>query len=89
MTPDELKAELGELNPHAVLWTGFDEALLGIGQQFNKFVAVYSYTGMIRCLLQSNDEVEYTDAVEHIHVNALGQYTGEFDPIVLFDEHMR
>ena len=74
---------LAEANPDAVIWPDFDDAYLGIGQQFNKQVAVYSYTRMIDSLVARGATRE--EATEHIDFNTLGQYTGPYDPIVLFD----
>ena len=76
--------QLGELNPEAVVWPNFEPALMGIGQQFNKYVAVYSYQGLLDCLI-TRDGCSFEEASEHLSFNTLGQYTGPYDPVVLYD----
>ena len=82
---EDLLETLGELNPEAVFWPNYEPALIGIGQQFNTYVAVYSYRAMLDVLVE-RDGCTFEEATEHISYNTLGQYTGPYDPVVLYDK---
>lgn len=77
MTKEQLNEtidpELGVL-----LADGFEDAFIGIGQQFNKHIAVYDYEKCIGILEQdmSRDEAE-----EYFSFNVVGAYVGEQTPI--------
>lgn len=76
-----IKEQLAELNPDAVLWDGFDEALVGIASQFNTYLALYDYERMLAGLeVQGLDTFE---AAEHLDYNVLGGYLGANTPLVL------
>lgn len=61
--------------------TGFDAALLGIGVQFNKELAIYDYSKCIEILIQ--DGMTSEEADEWMSYNVLGSYVGEHTPIFL------
>jgi hypothetical protein len=81
MDPHEIREQLSELNPEALFADGFDEALVGIGQQFNKHMAVYSYQACVAVLIGQGLTEE--QAIEHMEFNVVGAYVGEFTPIFL------
>jgi len=75
--------ELREQNPDALLADGFEAALIGIGQQFNKYLAVYDLD-KARQVLIDRDGMSYEDADEYISFNVTGAYVGENTPIFLW-----
>lgn len=88
MTPDEIKEELAALNPEALFADGLDGALVGIGQQFNRFLAVYDYDRCIAILanempadLEPDEQIEL--AREHFEYNVVGSWAGANTPIFL------
>lgn len=81
MTPDEIREELAELNPEALTADGFDEALVGVGRQFNKALAVYSYEACVAVLIGQG--LSEQEAIEHMEFNVVGAYMGEHTPIFL------
>lgn len=59
---------------------GLDDALIGIGTQFNRRIAVYSKPKVID-ILQKFMTLE--EAEEHFNYNIVGAYVGEYTPIFL------
>ena len=89
MTFDEIKERLTELNPEALLADGFEEALIGIVRQFNRYLALYDYEKCIdvllcrkkeKCSACSMDNNCYEQAVEHMEFNVVGAWMGENTP---------
>lgn len=78
-----IREELGELNPEAMLADGFEGALIGIGLQFNRHLAVYDYETCVQ-ILMTRDRMDREIAEEHMEFNVLGAYVGENTPIFLF-----
>jgi hypothetical protein len=67
-----------------MLFTGFDDAIVGVGQQFsNPPLVIYSHTKMIEMILE--DGGTYEEAIEHFSFNIIGAWMGEQTPIVYFD----
>ena len=63
----------------ALLADGFEDALIGYSQQFNKTVALYDYDKCIKILMQ-RDGMDWDSAVEFFEFNTLGAYVGEATP---------
>jgi hypothetical protein len=59
---------------------GLDEALLGVGTQFNRQIAVYSKNKVLD-ILQRDMSLE--EAEEHFNFNIVGAYVGDHTPIFL------
>lgn len=61
---------------------GHDNAILGIGRQFNKFCVLYSRKKIISnlCNYMTKDE-----AFEYYEFNIAGAYVGESTPMILED----
>lgn len=81
---DAIVEELRELNPEALLCDGFEGALIGIGQQFNRYLAVYSLD-KARQVLIDRDGMTYEEADEFISFNVTGAWVGENTPIFLIE----
>ena len=81
-TPDEIKEELAELNPDALLMDGFEDALIGYATQFTKPpLALYDRDKCIR-ILMDRDGMTYDEADEFFCVNCEGAWVGENTPLV-------
>jgi hypothetical protein len=63
-----------------VIADGFDEALIGIGSQFGKPIAVYDKK---KCLEILEREMPPEDAEEYFSFNVEGSWVGEQTPIFL------
>ena len=62
---------------------GFEDALIGYGQQFSYPVAVYDVEKCIS-ILQLRDGMTEDEAVEYFEFNVQGAYVGESTPIFLY-----
>jgi hypothetical protein len=69
---EECKARLGEINEEAILFDGYEEALVGVCEQFGRPpVACYDYDLCIKILME-RDGMSHEDAVEFFDFNSLG-----------------
>lgn len=59
---------------------GFEDAFIGLGQQFNKLIAVYDRNKCIEILLR-RDGMTLEEAEEFFDFNVTGAYVGEHTPI--------
>lgn len=62
---------------------GFDEAILGVADNFREPVVVYYRKKCIEILCK---EMDYMDAVEYFDFNVAGAYVGEQTPIIINDD---
>ena len=69
------REHIADINPDAILWDGFDEALIGITDCGK---AVYDVHKME--LILSRD-MTFEEASEYVSYNILEAYVGEFTPI--------
>lgn len=77
----------------AILFDGFEDALIGFGTQFNRPVAIYSWLKMVGQLAQENGAMcedreacqadHWSEAEEYIEFNTAGGWFGENTPIIL------
>lgn len=67
---------MGEL----VFADGFEDALIGIGRQFDKEFAVYDYVLCVNILMQ-RDGMTSEEAIEFMEYNVVGAYVGPNTPI--------
>ena len=56
---------------------GFDEAVVGVSQQFNTELVAYDYDKVIEILMQ---DMSYEDAVEYYNFNIIGAWVGNRTP---------
>lgn len=59
---------------------GFDEAVIGIGRQFNKNLVIYDEDKCIEILME-RDGMSEEEAIEFFEFNVVGAYVGEYTPI--------
>ena len=83
MTQPDLSARLiallSDVNPDAALWTGLDDAVVGIVLRGTKPVAVYDYDLMVGVFMRNEDWTR-DDAVEWIEFNVIEAYVGDGTP---------
>jgi len=60
---------------------GFEAALIGIGQQFNRELAIYDYDKCIEILM--SDGMSFDDAIEYMDFNVTGAWVGDHTPVFL------
>jgi hypothetical protein len=76
-----IREELSQLNPDAMTFDGFDDALVGIATRFSALpLALYSFEKIIEVLLR--DGGTYEEAVEYFDFNMAGAWVGEGTPVV-------
>jgi len=82
----EVHEMLSEMNPEAILWDGFDDALVGVGYRCGmQPVAIYDRAKCIEVLMR--DLASQEDAEDYLSFNVEGCYAGELTPImVVFDD---
>jgi len=68
------------MSDEALLADGFEEALIGMGRQFNQDVAVYDYDRCIHILMK-RDRMDYHDACEYMEYNVCGAWVGAGTPV--------
>lgn len=71
-----------------MLAVGFEEALIGYGNQFNNHVAIYNRDKCIDILMQ-RDGMDIEEAEEYFEYNVQGAYVGEETPVFLDQEENR
>ena len=80
MNIEEKKEYIAQYNHEALLADGFEDALIGVGQQFNKTLAVYDRQKCIEILID-RDGMSEEEAVEYFEYNVTGAWVGENTPI--------
>ena len=65
----------------ALMATGFEEAVIGFGYQFNKPLAVYDRNKCLNILMSTG--MDYEEAVEYFEFNVVGSYVGETTPVFI------
>lgn len=92
MNRDDLQELLGDDECNAILYDGFDDAILGVASRINLGpVVAYDYNKVIDIMVE-RDGMDYEDAVEHYHNNIIGGWLGEGTPIFIereFEEYGR
>lgn len=64
-----------------ILWPEFDDAIIGVGRQFDRAFVVYDRTACIRTLIDKGNTL--SEAEEYFSSNVEGQWSGSATPIVL------
>lgn len=77
----EVAIRLADISPDAILWDGFDDAIVGIGHRCGMApVAIYDRAKCIEVLRK--DGLSWEDAEEYFCFNVEGCYAGELTPII-------
>lgn len=61
-----------------LLADGFENAFLGVGQQFNTFFAIYDKR---KCIDILSEEMGMEEAEEYFDFNVVGAYVGKSTPV--------
>lgn len=78
-SPDQVRAMLEDENPEALLFDGFEAALVGVARRCGQPVlAVYDYERCIDVLIAQGSS--YEDAVDFFEFNVVGAWVGEMTP---------
>ena len=72
---------IDELETDALFADGFEDALIGVGRQFNHDVAIYDYNHCIAILMR--DAMDIEEAIEYLEFNVLGAWVGPNTPVFL------
>ena len=70
-----------ELGVELLTADGFDEAVLGIGRQFDRMMVVYDRSRCIELLMA--DGMTRDEALEYFEFNVAGAWVGESTPLFL------
>lgn len=70
----------------ALLADGFEEALLGLGTQFNTELAVYDWDHCVKILVE-RDGMDYDEAAEFMDFNVTAAWVGPNTPVFIRKDH--
>lgn len=77
----DIREDIREFNPDALLCDGFDDAIIGMAERINLGpVVAYSVEKIIKILID-RDEMSMEEAYEYYSFNIVGSWMGEFTPI--------
>jgi hypothetical protein len=77
-----IRDQIAEMNPDAILWEGFDAAIAGIAERCSKQpLVVYDWDRCIKVL--TDDGLSYEEAVEYLDFNVIGAWVGEHTPLMM------
>lgn len=76
---ETVKAMIADANEDALLADGFEEALIGYVEIFNKLIALYDKEKCIE-ILMLRDGLSYEDAHEYFEFNVQDAFMGEGTP---------
>ena len=83
MTRKELEEWAKDTDETLLFADGFDDAILGLGEQYSRTTAVvYDYKKCAE-ILMNRDKMSYEDAIEYLEFNVVTTYVGEKTPIFL------
>ena len=77
--------ELFETAEGAVVLTGFDDAIIGLAEEFGNGPRILYSREKILQILQERDEMSFNDALDFYDFNILGMYVGEQNQIILYE----
>ena len=83
MTRQELEQWAEEVEENLLFANGFDDAIIGLGEQYSRTTAVvYDYNKCVKVLMDRNG-MSKEDALEYMEFNVVSSYVGEHTPIFL------
>ena len=86
MTPEEIKDLLAQENPEALLWDGFDDALIGVvSRACQSHLALYSVPKCVTILCK-RDGLTKDEAADYLEFNTLCAYMGPMTPLYTYEE---
>jgi hypothetical protein len=79
---DSLRSWDEEHDEGALFADGFDAALIGVGVQFSREVAIYDYDKCLDVLI-ARDGMDIEEAIDYMEYNVVGAYAGKSTPVFL------
>ena len=75
------------LDAEAITIDGFDDAIMGYGEQYNKNpLHVYSYSVICK-ILRERDGMTWEEADDYAQFNIANVWVGERTPMILYNEY--
>lgn len=71
----------------AVILTGFDDAIIGLVEEFGNGPRILYSREKILQIMVERDGMTYEDAMEFYDFNILGLHAGEQNPIILYETY--
>ena len=86
MKHDKIRNEIGVHNPDAIVYDPkeLDHAIIGMSGNGS---VVYSYQKLMEIFMKINKDWTEKDAEEWISYNVVGSYSGEYNPVIVYDLH--
>lgn len=79
------KERIHEINPHAIIIDGFDDAIIGISEDSCKVIYdLYKMQNIEYERIKHRQELTFEDACEYIELNIVNEYYGDFTPIYIW-----
>lgn len=75
--------EINESAEGSIILDGFDDAIIGITEEFGKEPRILYSKDKILEILTSDNHMDILEAIEYYEFNILGSYLGERSPIFL------
>ena len=75
------------LDPNTLYADGFEDALIGLGWQHTKLIAIYDYDKCVEILIL-RDDMTHEEAIEWMEYNVVGSYVGEYTPIFMLPKEV-
>lgn len=66
-------------------YEGFEDAIVGIGIQFNREITIYDYEKCV-VILMERDGMTRDEADEYMEFNCLNAWIGDFTPVFMMME---
>jgi hypothetical protein len=76
------------LDPNTLYADGFEDALIGLGWQHTKLIAIYDYDKCVEILILRED-MTHEEAIEWMEYNVVGSYVGEYTPIFMLPKEVQ
>lgn len=82
---EKIREAIGEENPKAVLFDGYEQAFIGVSHRYGQPpLVVYSYRRCIE-INMARDGMDQQEAIEWFEYNAMRTWAGKYTPIILQD----
>jgi hypothetical protein len=83
MKKENIRNLLDEFAEGSIILDGFDDAIIGITEEFGKEPRILYSKDKILEILTSDNQMDILEAIEYYEFNILGSYLGERTPIFL------
>jgi len=79
---DDLRKWDEEHDDGALFVDGMEAALIGVGVQFSREIAIYDYDKCLDILIE-RDNMDIEEAIDHMEYHVIGAYAGKSTPVFL------